>query len=564
MATDTIAGEVQLAAGPRRFSAAFKSWKKSLVLLAFAIMLYPFVMLAERAVTSAEAVQRVFALPGIGATLVNTAVLAVACMAVAASIGIALAWCAASLGQGKLGSFATLLGTIPVMMPGLAAVIGWQFLLSPDVGYINIILRNLFPAFGDRGPFNVYSMPAIIAVTSLYLVSFVFTFVATALRELDGGLEDAARVFGSSWMGAQLRVVAQLIRPAVVYSLVIVLLLALGQFSAPLLLGRTIGLDVVTTEIFKAIANYPGDYGVGAVLTVPVFVLAMFVLMLQRRTVGTLSRYSSTSKGGMRRRSTRRWPVIPILLFTILIIVPPILGLLGVALAPYWSGSLSTEGYSMDNFNAILNDGQVMQAVSTTLQLSALGVLGCLVAATLLGLYLHHNSGRLAKALDLVVSFPLTLPAIALGAAIFFAYGVGPVNLYGTRSVIAIAWVAMFLPHAVRLVLAGLTQIGSELGPAARVAGSTAFGSTVRVVLPLLRASLTSAAVLVFILMLHEFAAVALLITPSTDVLSTRLYSAWEVGTYGGVAVISLIMVAVSVVGFVLIQKVGSKAKWQL
>jgi iron(III) transport system permease protein len=534
-----------------------------LVLLTFVVMLYPFVMLAQRALTSSGAVGRVFNTPGIAETFANTAVLAVACVLVAAPVGIGLAWCSASLGVGRLGTLALLLGTIPIMMPAIAAVIGWQFLLSPTIGYVNQILRGIFPGVWDDGPFDVYSLPMIILVTSMYLVSFVFTFVSTALRDLDGGLEDAARVFGSSWIGAQFRIVAQLIRPALIYSLVIILLLALGQFTAPLLLGKSSGINVVTTEIFKSIANYPGDYGVAAVLTIPVLIFAVFVLMFQRRAVGTLSRYSSTSKGGIKKVVRRRWPIFPILAFALFVTIPPIFGLIWVALAPFWSGTLSTRGFGFNHIWGVLSDDLVLNSIVTTFQLAFFGVLGCLVVAVLVGLYLHHGSGRIAKALDIVVSLPLTLPAIAMGVAVFFAYGVGPVNLYGTRAVIAIAWIAMFLPHAVRLVLAGLSQMGSQLEPAARIAGSTATGAMIRVVLPMLRGSLTSAAFLVFILMIHEFAAVALLAVPGTDVLSTTLYNFWEAGTYAQVATMGLIMVAVSAVGVVLIQKIGGGAKWQ-
>jgi iron(III) transport system permease protein len=521
-------------------------------------------MLAQRAFTSPGALTRLLAIPGIGTTIRNTVVLAVACVIVAVVIGTFLAWCAASLGESRLGRVAGVLGTIPIMVPGIAAVTGWQFLLSPTVGYVNQALRATFPFLGDEGPFNVYSLYAIIMITALYLVSFVFTFVRTALRDVDGGSEDAARVAGSSWLGAQFRIVLPAIRPAVTYSIVIVALLALGQFTAPLLLGQTVGISVVTTEIYRLTGDFPADYGAAAMLSIPVLVLASAVLVAQRRVVGSLDRYSTVSKGRSRGRAVRRWPFIPIALFAIFIIIPPILGLTFVAFSPFWSGKFSLDGLTFRNFEAVFSNPLVFGSIVTTLQLAVVGVIACLVVSVLLALYLHRAKGKLAAALDFTINLPLTVPAIVIGVAIYFAYAIGPINIYGTQALIVIAWVVMFLPHSVRLILAGLTQMGGQVREAAQVAGSTAAGATIRVVLPLLRRSLTSGALLVFIMMVHEFAAVVLLATRGTQVLSTQLYQYYNTGTFGQMAVLGLIMVCISMIGMLIIQLAGGKAKWML
>jgi iron(III) transport system permease protein len=342
------------------------------------------------------------------------------------------------------------------------------------------------------------------------------------------------------------------------------LLLALGQFTAPLLLGKTVGISVVTTEIYRLTSEFPGDYGAAAVLSVPVLVLAVAVLLAQGKVVGSLDRFGSVTKGRSQTRKTRSWPIIPIVLFAVFVVLPPLMGLIFVAFSPYWSGKFSLDGLTLSNFTSVFKNPLVSSSISTTILLAATGVAVSLIVSVLVALYLHRAKGWLAKVLDFVVNLPLTVPAIVIGVAMYFAYAIGPINFYGTQAVIVIAWVAMFLPQAVRLILAGLTQMGGQVREAAEVAGSTGAGATIRVILPLLRGPLTSGAFLLFILMVHEFAAVVLLAGPRTEVLSTQLYQYYNTGTFGQMAVLALIMVAVSLVGMIIIQLLGGRAKWRV
>jgi iron(III) transport system permease protein len=65
-------------------------------------------------------------------------------------------------------------------------------------------------------------------------------------------------------------------------------------------------------------------------------------------------------------------------------------------------------------------------------------------------------------------------------------------------------------------------------------------------------------------MMVHEFAAVVLLSTRGTEVLSTQLYQYYNTGTFGQMAVLGLIMVGVSMIGMLIIQLLGGRAKWMI
>ena len=48
--------------------------------------------------------------------------------------------------------------------------------------------------------------------------------------------------------------------------MVVTLLLGLGQFTAPLLLGSTAGVNVITTDIYRDMSQTPVQYGSAAAL----------------------------------------------------------------------------------------------------------------------------------------------------------------------------------------------------------------------------------------------------------------------------------------------------------
>lgn len=534
-----------------------------LALLGIAIVLYPLVeVLSEPLGELGRVWDEMFEVPRIGQTYLNTVIIGVGCVAVAAPIGVLLAWFAALLSE-RMQRIATAVCVLPILLPPLASVIGWTFVFSPAIGYGNTLLRAT-PFFdGERGPVNISSLYGIVIITGLNLVPYVFLFVLTALRGVDGRVEDAARVSGASWIGAQVRAVFPAVRPSVVYGVVIILLLSLGQFTTVLILGRDSGIDVITTEMYRQTVSWPVDYPLAAFLGSPLILIALGLIALQRRSVGDLSRYAPTSKGaGLHRRGHPAF-ILPIAGFAGIAIVPPLAALFLVAFSPFWSKDIDWGGLTMRHFTGVLNDDQLTNAVYTTIKFSVLGTIGALVAAVLIALFLTRSTSRLRPYIDYVINLPLALPGSIIGMGIFLAYALGPLDLYGSSSLFVIAFILLFIPHGVRMILGGMAQTGNDVISAGRTSGAGALKTFLLIQLPLLRKSVAAGGMLYFTLMSHEFAAASLVRTGSDEVLSTQLYFMFTDGTFPKVAVLALIMSAVSAVGVVLMMVFGGLSSFE-
>lgn len=512
-----------------------------------AVVLYPLVALLARALGAGrQSWSRALHLPGLGTTVINTLVLVVVASIVAMTIGTGLAWASSQL-RPRWQPVAVFLCLVPVLVPSVAVTIGWTFLASPEVGYLNTALRTLPFVGGETGPLDVYSLPWIAVLPGVYLAPFVFLFVFAALRSLPASYADAARVSGAGWVRTQRRVTLPLVKPALVFSAVIVVLLAVGQFVIPMLLGARPRIDVLTTEIYQQSRSQPVDYGVAGVLSLPLIVLGLALVSMGNRLVGPIDRYGVIGGRGSTATTGRRWPLIVVAGYSLLVTIPPIIALGLVAFSPYWSGSIDVGSFTTDNFSAMWSNDLLRLAMRNTLLFTAIATAVSLVVCTGLALLMRFTSSRVTRWLvDHLVAVPLTIPAAVFGLAVFMSYGIGPVNWYGSQWLFVVAWTILLLPHGVRIVTSGLHQVGDDLVDAARVCGASPGRIVRRVLLPLLRPQLAGAAMIMCLIMIQEFGAASFLSTPRTPVMATKLYDTFATGTYAEVAAYALVMAALS------------------
>lgn len=499
--------------------------------------------------------------PQIWNTLTNTVVLAVGSLAVALVSGVMLAVCAAHL-QRRWAGFAMLVGVAPVLLPGIAGVTGWIFVFSPRVGYGNRAIRSLLSMVGldpgDTGPVRLETMPGIVIVTSLYLTTYVFLFASSAVRGLDTRLEWAARVSGSSWIGAQLRITLPAIKTALVYASGIALLIGLGQFTVPLLLGRLKGIDVITTEIYSNMEYRLGgaNYATASMLAFPVVSLAILLSAFQRFLLKGSERSRTVNTGVGPPRPERRVAVLPIAAYFVIAVVPVLTVLTVVALAPYWGAPASPSAMTLDNFRRIFDDAAIRDAMWNSIRYSLIATAIALVIGTATALYTRRTTGPARVAIELLAGLPITIPAILFGMGFLFTFGT---RFYGTARIVVAAYVVLLIPHAVRMTLSGLSQVAPNLEHASRVAGAGPLRTTFSITIPLIRHHLVAAAMLMFILMSHEFAASVLLVGPRNQTIAPMLYGLYDLGLFPPVAALALVMVAISLAGVLLIALIGGR-----
>jgi iron(III) transport system permease protein len=528
------------------------------------LVLEPLIRLQSKAFADgAQGYRTAFTRPGIGTTIITTVELALGSLAIALVLGTFLAWCASRLPPRM--RILRVIPVLPIVVPAIASVVGWAFLLSPRPGYLNAALRNLpWWSHLEEGPIDIYTVPWIVIITGIGLTAFVYLFVSAGFENISAEQLEAAQIAGSSPWGVFFRVTLPLLRPTLIYGGGIALLLGLGQFTAPLLLGTTAGINVITTDIYRDMSQVPVQYASAAALGSTLLVFGVVVVMAQKLLLGNQRRFVTHGGKGFRAPGRpSRLAGVALLLYTTVATVLPVGALIIVSLTRFWSAKIDVGTFTLDNYRQIFRESNITDAIYNSVTCSLLAVLICLpigfIAASIILRGTRFRPLRIAA--DFVVSIPLGVPAVLFGAGFLLTYTEGPFVLYGTRWVIVLVYVTLMLPFATRMQLAALVSLGDSYIEAARVSGSGVIQANLKVVVPLLRSALGGAAALMFVLLTHEFAASVLVRSSTTQVMGTVLFDYWTNGSYPLVAAIALIMSVVTGIGVILAIIIGgSKA----
>ncbi len=537
----------------RRELAPQVGWMAIVVVVGFAV-LWPILQLQWRAFADGGAAfGRLAQLPRIGDTIRTTVVLAFAASALAVVLGTLLAWCASLLPRRvqRVGELAPLL---PLIVPAVAAVTGWMFLLSPKIGYINMALRKLpFLSGLEEGPFDIYSVYWIVLITGLLLSSFVYVFVFTGLKNMGQELEAAAAACGASPIRRLFTVTLPLLRPSIVFAAGMVFLVGMGQFTAPLLLGRTSRIDVLTTEMFNLTLRYPIDYGLGAALGFPILVAGLIVALLQKFALGEQSRFVVVSaRSRYNARETRWWAAGVIAVYGIATTLLPLLALIYVSVSPYWSGTLGVGDLTLSHWQSVLGNPVLVNAVWTSIKTSVIAILVLIPLGFGMAFALMQSTRifrPIQLAIDFLATLPMAVPASLMGFGLLFSYSRPPIQIYGTVTVVVVTYITLMIGHSTRLQFTTLVSIGREFVEASSACGAGTIRTLLQILLPLCRKGIGAAAALTFVLLFHEFSASLMVRSARTQVIGSVMYDVFAGGVYSEVAVLALVMVFATIVG---------------
>ena len=128
-----------------------------------------------------------------------------------------------------------------------------------------------------------------------------------------------------------------------------------------------------------------------------------------------------------------------------------------------------------------------------------------------------------------------------IGVAYLWAWIGLPGGLYGTIWILALAFIARFMPDTVKALSTSLMQIHKELEEASWICGKGMLGTIRTIVLPLARPGVIAAMTLLFILAIRELGSSLFLYTSNTMVMAVLLLDYYEGGNVGITSAFSLV-----------------------
>jgi iron(III) transport system permease protein len=129
---------------------------------------------------------------------------------------------------------------------------------------------------------------------------------------------------------------------------------------------------------------------------------------------------------------------------------------------------------------------------------------------------------------------------LVIGVAYLWAWVHLPGGLFGTIWILALAFVARFLPDTVKALSSSLMQVHRELEEASVICGRGLLSTIRRIVLPLVLPGVLSGMVLLFVLSIRELGSSLFLYTSDSIIMSVLLLDFFEGGNIGVTAAFSV------------------------
>ena len=438
----------------------------------------------------------------------------------------------------------TVLALSPLIVPSQIMALAWIEM----TGTASPVLGLLGLARPPGTPNPLYSGGGIAFLMGIEHVPFVFLAVRAALATLPADLVEAARIHAVPAWRIVLRVALPIAWPGLLAGAALAFAAAVGNFGIPALLGIPGRYPMLTTLIYQRLNGFgPSVIGTVAVMALVLVALAGMALaarvVVERRlrfTVAPGAAFAGFDPGPWRL-------LVEILLaavFAVLAILP-MLALAGTALVPALGVALTPATATLENLSAALASPSIRRAFANSLMLSAGAAGAGTTIAVVLSFLAVTLRSRTARALDLAADAPFVVPGTVLGIAMILTY-LAPlpllgISIYGTVTILALAYIGRFLPLVLRPVSAAMATLDPSLDEAARIAGVSRTARMAAIALPAVAPAAMAGAILVFLTAFNELTVSALLWSSGAETVGVTIFSMQYEGNSTGAAALSLL-----------------------
>ena len=449
---------------------------------------------------------------------------------------------------------------LPIITPpfviGLALI-----LLFGRAGAVNSFLEWAFDIEPTRW---IYGLTGILVAQILAFTPIAFLVLIGVVEGVSPSMEEAAQTLNASPWQTFWTVSFPLMRPGLANAFLLGFIESLADFGNPLVLGGQ--YEVLSTQIFFAIAGAQGDLGMAAVLAIVLLLFTLSAFYAQRRWLGKKSYATVTGKGdsGKHAQLPKRvtWGAyLAATPFISLSLVVYGMILFGGFVETWGHKHNFTFKHYIDEFSinwseqhGIIWDGAAWNSFWTTLQISAISApltagLGLLTAYILVR---QKFWGK--DVFEFLTMLSFAVPGTVIGVGYILAFNVPPIEMTGTGVILVVCFIFRNMPTGIRAGIAAMSQLDPSLDEASLTLGARSFTTLRRVLLPLLRPAIIAALVFSFVRAMTAISAVIFLVSADYDMATSYILGRVEFGDYGLAIAYSSVLILVMLCAIALIQ----------
>jgi thiamine transport system permease protein len=445
--------------------------------------------------------------------------------------------------------------TVPFVMPSIMVALGFIVLFGR-----NGIIANLT----GHNPGVIYSWKGIILAHAFYNFPVVVRMVSALWQRINPHYEEAAMSLGARGFTLFRKVTLPMLYPGIFASAMMTFIFSFLSFSIPLIIGgyRYATIEVaIFTEIMTLL-----DFRKGSALAVIQLVLSFTFMYIYLKS---LERYSKAEEQRVFTRPKKISPKdllsikgIILILYSIVVGIFILAPLLSVVYESFiyggkptllWYKRLIDSKYNplfaSDSFHAI---GYTFAFGFSTVFLS-LGI------ALPIAYAMRRWTFPGKRLFDTAVMLPLGSSAIVIGLGYIKAFHREPLQLIGSPYLIVFAHTVIAYPFVLRALAASLGKIKKSLREAAMSLGARDIVAFLKIELPLASGGLLVGAIFAFAMSIAELGATYMIYRPEYTTVTIAIYKYIGTRQFGPASAMAVVLMAVSLVGFLLIERTGEE-----
>jgi len=451
---------------------------------------------------------------------------------------------------------------LPMAMPAYVIAYVYTDILE-FAGPVQGLLRDLFGWSGKRDYWfpEIRSIGGATAMLTLVLYPYVYLLARAAFLAQSVGVLEASRSLGRGPWRSFFTVALPLARPGIVIGISFALMETLNDFGTV----DFFAVNTFTQGIFDVWMNMNNI--AGAAQLASVLLLFVAVVVLSERYARRKQRFHHTG-GKLQPLPAYQLRQGRALLATALCSAAVFLG--------FGLPTLVLLAYAWQYFDPALAR-EILDHAVNSVQLSALAGVLAVLAAIIVAYSVRIKGGPLLKSVGRLAAFGYAVPGAVLAVGVLFCLGqldngldsfmrnrfdVSTGLLFsGTVAAVSFGYLVRFLGLSLGTVEAGLGKITLSMDGAARSLGRGA-GATMQLVhLPLMRGSVLTAGLLVFVDCMKELPMTIILRPFNFQTLATFVHQYASDEQLGEAALAALSIVAVGILPVILLSLVIAKSR---
>ncbi len=487
----------------------------------------------------------------LGRYTVTTLVLVALVMTGTAAIGAGAAWLV-TMTEFPGRRWMEIALALPLAFPAYVLAYGYTHILDHP-GIVQSTLRDL-TGWGPRDYWfpEIRSIGGAALMLTLVLYPYVYLLARAAFAAQGSSTFLAARVLGQTPLRAFFRVSLPMARPAIASGVMLVAMETIADFGTVAYFGvQTFAVGIYTSWFTMA------DRAAAAQLALGLLAFALFLAILERTSRGE-ARYANGRRNAPMQRITLGRAQRALAAFFCLVPIA-----LGVVLPVVALGTMAL-GSEQD-----LLSPRYLGFIRNSLTLAAVTAVLAVLAALVLGTLHRTMANRLTGTSLYLARIGYAVPGgvIAVGLLVPFAafdnsldawmranFDISTGLLFtGSIWLLIFAYLIRFLAAAIGAYEGGIASVGTNIDAAARTLGQDMPGMVRRVHLPLLRTSLLTAGLIVFVDVMKELPATLIMRPFNYDTLAVQAYRLASDERLEGAAVPSLVIAAIGLIPVVLL-----------